>query len=517
MANPTSLTSSRTGADPVTESTFDRPLLGFSPSAADPLGRLEEAAFWLETYCQALRSHPLRVFELVDRVDEQVHRDRLELTREYLAAAGRMQRFREQRIWTAAVRFARMLAGGYESCLGLFQSGAGGAEALRPVLPMVAARTVRAHMLDLRWTLMRYSAVDPTIWSRMGAVYAFCERIGFERATFKLYPGMEQDSSVRREYLRALLLSVSGMETLLPDAQVIAERAIAYVAEFFLLHRKPARSCHFAVDLEASRPPYRMGEGLQSAKSWRFFGPGDAAVLIDGMAARAEQSRVVPPELRLIGSFPVPLVVEVLQHLSRFWGPAPPERAEIRQRVLSTYNVAHGFEDVFAAINGSAPGGDLDELTEVWTVEDESGGGFGASLPGRIDDWLSVGSLVAAKPTWPAAWSVGVVRRLSTDNAGRRRVGVQLLARGGTAVQLVTVGTMPLPGPHVQGVLLPSDTQSSLASGEITIVVPRDVVSHSQAYEMRFEGHAYTVVQRRVVERGSEFTVLRFGIRGRAA
>jgi hypothetical protein len=517
MRHPTSVTSSRTGGFAVTEPTFDRPLLGFSPSAADPLGRLEEAAFWLETYCQALHSQPLRVFELVDRVDEQVHRDRLSLTHEYLAAAGRMQRFREQRIWTAAVRFARMLAGGYESCLGLFQAGAGGSEALRPLLPVVAARIVRAHMLDLRWTLMRYSAVEPRIWSRMGAVYAFCERIGLERATFNLYPGMAQQSSVRREYLRALLLSVSGMETLLPEGQVIAERAIAYVAEFFLLHRKPARSCHFAVDLEASRPPYRMGEGLQSAKSWRFFGPGDASVLIDGMAERAGQAQATPPELRLIGTFPVPLVVEVLRHLSRFWGPTPPERAEVRQRVLSTFNVAHGFEDVFAAVSGSAPERDLDELTEVWTVENESEGGFGASLPGRIDDWLSVGTLVAAKPTWPAAWSVGVVRRLSTDSAGRRRVGVQLLARGGTAVQLVPVGAAAVPGPNVQGVLLPSSRQSSLASGEITIVVPRDVVSHSQAYEMRFEGHAYTVVPRSVVEQGPEFTVLRFGIRGRAA
>jgi hypothetical protein len=298
---------------------------------------------------------------------------------------------------------------------------------------------------------------------------------------------------------------------------VIAERAIAYVAEFFLLHRKPARSCHFAVDLEASRPPYRLGEGLQSAKSWRFFGPGDAAVLIDGMAERAEQAQVAPPELRLIGSFPLPLVIEVLRHLSRFWGPTPPERTELRQRVLSNANVAHGFEDVFAAVSGSAPGRDLDELTEVWTVENESEGGFGASLPGRIDDWLSVGTLVAAKPTWPAAWSVGVVRRLSTDNAGRRRVGVQLLARGGTAVQLVPIGAGPLPGPNVQGVLLPSDGQSSLASGEITILVLREVVSHSQAYEMRFEGHAYTVVPRRVLEQGPEFHLLRFAIRGRAA
>jgi hypothetical protein len=503
----------RPGQPLVHESTFDRPLLGFAPTAGDPLGRLEEAAFWLETYGQTFTSNPQRVFELVDRVDEQAHRDRLALTREYLTAAGRMQRFREQRVWGTVVRFARMLAGGYEACLGLFQAGASGAAALRPLLPVVAARTLRAHMLDLRWTLLRYGAVEPTIWSRMGSVYAFSERAGFERATFKVYPGMEQVSSVRREYLRALLLSVSGMESMLPPNQVIAERAIAYVAEFFLLHRKPARGCHFAVDLAATRPPYRMGEGLHTAKSWRFFGPGDAAVLISGMAERTEQSGVVPAELRLLGAFPVPMVAEVLRHLARFWGPTPPERSSVRQQVLSNINVAHGFEDVFAAVSGDGAGVDLDDVTEVWTVENESDGGFGATLPARIDDWLSVGTLVAARPTWPASWSVGVVRRLSTDNARRRSVGVQLLARGGSAVRLAPIGAAPLVGPNVIGVLLPSDTQSSLASGEITIVVLKNALSLTQAYEMRFESHCYTVLPRRVVEQGVDFSVMRFGIR----
>jgi hypothetical protein len=185
--------------------------------------------------------------------------------------------------------------------------------------------------------------------------------------------------------------------------------------------------------------------------------------------------------------------------------------------VLSNFNVAHGFADVFAAVGASLAVDDLDELTEVWTVEDESEGGFGASLPARVDDWLEAGTLVAAKPNWPAAWSVGVVRRLSTDQAGRRRVGVQLLARGGTAVQLVPLAEAPRPEPSVAGILLPSDTQSSLARSEITIVVPRDAISHCLAYEMRFEGHAYTVMPRRIVEQGPRFCILRLGIRSRAA
>ena len=42
---------------------------------------------------------------------------------------------------------------------------------------------------------------------------------------------MAGDSTVRREYLRALILSVSGTENLLPSSQVVAERVIATIAD----------------------------------------------------------------------------------------------------------------------------------------------------------------------------------------------------------------------------------------------------------------------------------------------
>ena len=126
----------------------------------------------------------------------------------------------------------------------------------------------------------------------------------------------------------------------------------------------------------------------------------------------------------------------------------------MRQRVLSTLNVAHGLDLVLRAVSADQGGSELDEITEAWTVENESSGGFGAALPARDGDWLAVGMLVASKPTWPASWSVGVIRRLSTDTTGRRAVGVQILARGGVAVEL---SPMPVTGQArpLLGVLLP--------------------------------------------------------------
>jgi hypothetical protein len=179
----------------------------------------------------------------------------------------------------------------------------------------------------------------------------------------------------------------------------------------------------------------------------------------------------------------------------------------MRQRVLSTLNVAHGFEQVLSAVSAEQGSVEVDELTEAWTVENESSGGFGAVLPPRHPEWLAIGSLVSAKPTWPAAWSVGVIRRLSTDEMGRRAVGVQILARGGVVVELSRSGEAGL---SRTGVLLPGEAQTSLSGGEVKLVLARDSISWSHAYAMRIHERSYPISPRRVVESGDDFDVISF-------
>ena len=130
---------------------------------------------------------------------------------------------------------------------------------------------MRSLTLVLRWNLLRYASAEPAVWSRMSSLYAFAERERFSSERFKVYTDMQGDSTVRREYLRALTLAVSGTENLLPASQVVAERVIASVAEFFLLHRRAAEGCHFGVDLLAARAPYRVGEGVSPTRT--PFGP----------------------------------------------------------------------------------------------------------------------------------------------------------------------------------------------------------------------------------------------------
>ena len=69
----------------------------------------------------------------------------------------------------------------------------------------------------------------------------------------------------------------------------------------------------------------------------------------------------------------------------------PPSRSEMRQAGLSTFNVAHGLDLVLRAVSADQGGSELDEITEAWTVEDESSGGFGAAVPRAMDGLLACG------------------------------------------------------------------------------------------------------------------------------
>jgi hypothetical protein len=495
------------------EAAFPDSQPGFVPigeTDEDPLRAVEDATFWLQTFRQSMPEDPVRVFQVVDRVDELMQPHRLTLMREYLDAGGRMQTYREHRVWRAASSYARELAEGYECALRASQKS--DATAAKPLLPAIAARCMRAHTLELRWALLRYSAVEDGIWSRMGKLFAFCEHAHLATLQFKVYPGMAGHSTVRREYLRALVMSVSAMGNLLPSAQVIAERVIAYVAEFFLLHRQPAPGCHFAVDLQASHPPHRIGDGIAPGKGVRFFGPGDAGIMVEGLIRQVLEKGSLPSQLALSADFDMHLVVEVLQHLSKHWGEKPPARGEVRQRVLATMHVAYGFERIVSAV-GMEPGdATLDEVTEAWTVENESSGGFGALLPVRDDDWLAVGRLIAAKPDWPASWSVGVIRRVSARSPVHRSVGVQVIARGGVAVELV-----PLPrgeGPlFVEGVLLPVEAQTSTGGGEVAVVLPKGMSAQLDTCEMLVHGRPYVLTRRRIADSGADFEITRFSVR----
>jgi hypothetical protein len=483
----------------------------------DSFKLLEELSFWLDGTRTAVGLKPQRIFEIIDRLDGAGKADQRKLAQEYLSTGNRRQRFQEQRIWSTQVEFWRQLGAGYEFCLDKARAGVSGAGALKPLAPTLTCRAIRALTLELKWLLIRYGPVDPTLWGRLGALYAQAEQGGFALKPCTVYPGPGGESTVVREYLKALMLGISATDCLLPRQLEVAERIVGQFSEYFTLQDRLGKGCHYHVDLAVARAPARLVALGSSAPTMRYFGPGTASDVAHKLIASIEGSGVYPSDLNLGGNYEASLVVDVLQHLARYWAPIPPTRADERHRSITRIHVAHEFDHILAIISGEAtPLSNADDI-ETWTVENESDGGYGAVIAQSKGDWLKIGTLLAMKREDGAAWGVGIVRRL-TGSGQQRYVGIQTLAKGGTRVKLFSAGAGNAAiAAGEDAVLLPSSRAESAGTGELSLLMRMGSFSPRQSLQMRAYEREYLLVPKELLEGGEDFDMATFRVMQRAA
>ena len=432
-----------------------------------PYKTLEEISFWLDATRGAEGLKPQRIYEIIDLLDQAGKPHQRKLSQEYLAGGVRLQKFQERRIWTAVVEYWRQLGAAYEFCLAQTLPGVSGSGALKPLAPSIASRALRALGLELKLALMRYGPVDPTLWSRLNALYSQAEVGGYALKGCTVYAGPQGDSTVQREYLKALMLTISATDSLLPRKLEVAERIVAQFSDAFMLQREPAKGCHY----------YRRPAGGQAARA--HGGEGDAGCPRCATSARASgadrmddlirvvgERGAVPSDLNLGGNYEPSFVLEVARHLARYWATVPPARQQERRRSVARIHVVHNFDDVLAIISGESRDLDFQQNIETWTVENESESGFGAVIPDAASDWLRVGALLGIKLEDGNAWGVGIVRRLTNDPSQHRYVGIQTLAKGGARVKLFPVGAKDVSEGGDDAVLLPSSAADSTGTGE---------------------------------------------------
>jgi hypothetical protein len=372
--------------------------------------------------------------------------------------------------------------------------------------------------MEMKWGLMRYAPVDPTLWGRLGALYAQAEKGGFSSKLVAIYPGVAGNSSVEREYLSVLMLGMSATDSLLPRKLEVAERIVSSFAQYFVLQKQLAKGCHYHVDLAVARPPARLMARVGSVPTVRYFGPGAACDVAEKVIGEITDRGAVPSDLNLGGNYEPSLVIEVLRHLARYWAPVPPSRIEERRRSFARINIVHDFDEILAIIAGGPK--DMTDLSfdqhiETWTVENESENGYGAIIPPSKADWLKVGTLLGIKLEDGNAWGVGIVRRLSNDPTQQQRyVGIQTLAKGGTRVKLYGVGE----GKNESGedaVLLPSSAADSSGTGELSLLMRMGTFSQRQNFNMRAYEREYTLVPKQLIEGGQDFDMAKFRVLAR--
>lgn len=81
---------------------------------------------------------------------------------------------------------------------------------------MIVARALRALTRQMKWTQLRYSPIDASVWSVIGRLYFFAETKGICTQAVKIYPDELGDGTVQEEFLKAMMLGISSNSALDP-------------------------------------------------------------------------------------------------------------------------------------------------------------------------------------------------------------------------------------------------------------------------------------------------------------
>ncbi len=491
---------------PLAEEKAAKELLADLP--ADVYKILDEFGGWLDQLHDARELKLSRAFDIVDLLDHNARGHLRKLQQEYVSSGGRLQRFQESRIWSGTTSFWRRLGRAHALLLKRFQAEGSSWGSIKERVPQIAARGIRAVGMLLKWQLMRYGPVDRETWEMLGYMFSYAEDKGIAAKIVTVYPG--SDSTIQHEYLRAAMLGVSSTDSLLPAKLDIAERLIAYFSDQYLIQRQPGKGCHFFVDLNSGTGPARFVARVEMKPSVRFLGPGNAAKPLEALVAAIKSSGAVPSNMDLGGKHSPEVVIETVQHLAKYWSPQPPARSEERKRTVSQIMVAHGFDDIVARLaEAYDENADSIRMEEIWIVENESRGGYGAVMTSSAGDWVKVGALIGLKLSDGGAWGVGVVRRVSARDSKQRYVGIQVLAHGATIVQLrVAESGMQ---PQV-ALLLPSSVADVRSSGEMSLLLREGGFSPRISLEMVAYNRSYLLTPRKLVEEGADYDMARFRV-----
>ena len=466
-------------------------------SARDPIGAIEEADAWLQSLAVAdgfkLATRIERVMEVEEAATPQVRR----LGREYLKQGSRNANL-EAKLWAICHDYWKQVATTYEMTLGRFVSGEKDSAASLPLRGQLIARLLHAHVVLLKWKQYRYGPIEDELWRVIGTLYLDADTGKLARNSVTLYVG-HAPTSIEAEYLKALLLQASAMDSLLPVEIELAERLIANFLPLFTLTREVRPENVYWVDAAKATPPRRLAQLPEVTPSLRFFNGVAALKAVADLQQSIQSSRGVPANINLGGQYEAKVVMDVLAHLAACWAPKPPMRKDARRRIKSRLDVAHGLPDVYGRVAGTLAG---PAGIEVWMVDDVSLGGMGAQVQLRHKDWISLGVLVAIQPEGGKNWLVGRVRRFARVTTSQGQVGIETLSKSPVAIKADADGLA------TDVILL----DPLVAGDDVRVLVAPGVLEGQLSLSLTaiHEGKSARLYGRETMITGADFAVARF-------
>ncbi len=479
----------------------------------DPWKTLEDAGFWLGSVSETDAYKLERRFELVGLLDVATRKAQERMLETYVELPG-TDRVQEKRTWKTITDFWKLLGDAYLICVDQARDIKNVPGGVKPLLPVLAARTTRALRHQMKWVLMRYGVVRPALWEEFARCAQLAEAAGAADKRIELYPDAGEPSAQNYEFMRAMMLWAASPSGLSPVEQDVAERLVVHITPKFRYDSKAWEGCDFCFDLVEARPPLRLMRSTPVTPATRYFDVNEARPAVQAMRALVESTGRIPSGVDVGPVADHVMVARVLKHLSFNWVKEMPARAHERRRTALRLHVVNGYQNVLGAIEpGIGDGLDFSSTLsyDSWVAEDVSAGGYGVIVPVGKGEWLRVGIIVALHSDMDSAWQLGVIRRVKGDERRQFHIGIQLISKSPVSVHLRSLIGVEQGSRRQHAIMLSSRASPS---GSIHIVARHDLLSGREPIEAMHSKPPVTLVLEPggVVESGYDFDWLRYKV-----
>ncbi|TCV85338.1 hypothetical protein [Sulfurirhabdus autotrophica] len=504
--------------------------------------------------------------QMLMQLDEQGVELQESLCQQYLQNP-RMSRVIESRLWNSIHAYYWETTRGYHAFIMDYVGNPSGSK-IKSLLPKITARAINYFGMTFKWNYFRYEQLEPKMWKRLHNLYHFAEYEEFDHEPIKLYDVTGKSATCTDLYVQALMLNNLNTGSLFPKQIDMVSMWLEEWSSSMTLKKVYDPAQHvFCVDLSTDRGGKRIRK-MQNNDMQRYWGTHDLVCRIERVKTKLLKGDA-PARLGLGEACRLPGCLEFLDDLMRHWAPTVTRvnRLHARTTVVKMIEVVHEVEDIFGQVRVDnelallskkptdtdidkgalsydemvdvrlygfvtkrtqaklgAAGSPLDQQQvahhERWVMENESEGGYGATLNVMGNDWIRLDKLVGLKPERSGQWQIGVVRRLSKPAAGQLYVGIEVLVKlpivvtlhakqlysTGYAVDGVDAADMLLP---IAGVYVPKDDENHFPN---SLVVDPSEYAPDRVLELAAGKKRYMIRLTDVLEKGDDWLRVAFVI-----
>ena len=377
------------------------------------------------------------------------------------------------------------------------------------------------HLVALMRTSYRsYTPIADGVWREINQLYLHAEREGFLQEP----ADAERKRSLFDLYTETLLVALTDPYRLLPDdVDKVTQTIRGYPRLVTLGQTRPSTSPsgHFLVPCDADKPPKPLlsANDDPGGPNWRLFDTNPIVDRIRQLRQAVTAGNVSAATSKAVG----PEMVALLAKLVALWGD-PPKRTSRRDPMDTNVAICAGLKAIthFLSVDVyteevkesakiakgitipliSLPDDDVSRGMNVneWEVVNQSAGGLKVRRSGSATQAITVGEVIGIRSIGKTAWTIGVVRWLTSLDAGGMEFGIQFLAPAAHLIALQP--TIASIGPVRTALLLAED--AGFESADV-VLAPPSTFSDLREYELEDNGLVSRVRATSLIEKTGRF------------